>query len=201
MGYAFGNMVFGSLGVGKSISLVTHALIESLTPFGAEHNKILLAAPELSRPFLHVATNAKFSGSPIHVPPEQATARYGKNVQRAPNAETPWKRPTPEQDVGEGWKMIARGVNIATGGSGTKSGLLDFYPEDYKEILGYVVGTPIRFGEEVTGTAASLLKGEQPKSTNVPLGRVFRGADYDAADRARAFERSQSQRKPWSGGH
>jgi hypothetical protein len=107
-------------------------------------------------------------------------------------------RPTADQQVGEGWQMIARGVNAASGGSRTKAGLLDFYPEDYKEILGYViVGTPLRFGQEVKGTASSIMKGEAPKSTNIPFARVFRGADYDAADRARAYEQSQQNRKPW----
>jgi hypothetical protein len=60
MGYAFGNMVFGSESAQKSISLITHALLESLTPFGAEHDKAVLLAPELARPFLHVALNEKF---------------------------------------------------------------------------------------------------------------------------------------------
>jgi hypothetical protein len=93
--------------------------------------------------------------------------------------------------------MIARGVNAATGGSRTKAGMLDFYPEDYREVLGYVIGTPLRFGGEVTGTASALIKGERPPSTNIPLARVFRGADYDAADRAAAYERSQQERKAW----
>lgn len=201
MGYGFGNMAFGSLGVGKSINLMTHAAIESLTPFGAEHDKAVLLAPELARPFLHVSLNEKFSGSPIHVPTETANRQFGPNMQHGPNAYTPWKRSTADQQVGQGWEMLAQALNDATGGSRTKSGKLDFYPEDYKEILGYVIGTPLRFGGEVTGTASSLLKGERPKETNIPLGRVFRGADYDAADRARAFERGQASHKPWLGGH
>jgi hypothetical protein len=197
MGYAFGNMAFGSEGVRKSISLITHAMIESLTPFGSEANKTVLLAPELSRPFLHVALNQKFTGAPVHVPAEQANARFGRNVQHGPNSETPWMRPTADQQVGEGWQMIARGVNAASGGSRTKAGALDFYPEDYKEILGYIVGTPLRFGQEVTGTASAIAKGQSPKSTNIPFARVFRGADYDAADRARGYEQSQQNRKPW----
>jgi hypothetical protein len=201
MGYAFGNMIFGTLGAGKAISLVTHAMMESLTPFGSEADKRAYLVPELGRPAYHVATNQQFSGAPIHVPAEQANAKYGRNVQRGPNAYTSWQRPTPEQQVGQGWELIARGLNNATGGNEKKAGALDLYPEDYREMLGYIVGTPIRFGQEVTGTASSLIKGEQPKSTRIPLMRVFRGADYDAADRAAAFERGRASRQPWRADH
>jgi hypothetical protein len=117
MGYAFGNMIFGTLGAGKAISLVTHAMMESLTPFGSEADKRAYLVPELGRTAYHVATNQKFTGAPIHVPAEQANAKYGRNVQRGPNAYTSWQRSTPEQQVGEGWEMIARGLNNATGGN------------------------------------------------------------------------------------
>ena len=35
------------------------------------------------------------------------------------------------------------------------------------------------------------MKRELPKSTTIPLGRVFFGQDYDAADRSLAFKREK----------
>ena len=46
-------------------------------------------------------------------------------------------------------------------------------------------------------TGQSAAKGEWPDATHVPLARVIMGNDYDAADRARRFERMNEERRPW----
>ena len=75
--------------------------------------------------------------------------------------------------------------------------MLDFYPEDYRLMFDYVGGSQRRFLGNIYQTGHSIGKGEWPDATHVPLARVVMGNDYDAADRARRFERMDEERRPW----
>jgi hypothetical protein len=182
LGYAFGTQVFGKESVRKTISMVEKSLLEGLTPFGQEENKAAALTPELARPFVHVYTNEDWAGHPIHMDPR---------FQKRPNAES-GKRTT-----GQGWQKIAEGVNDATGGSRSKSGMVDLYPEDYRELIGHFIGTQIRLGENLYETGSAIAKGQAPPATKTPLARVVHGTDYDAADRARAYELRDKLHHPW----
>ena len=194
LGYAFGNMVFGNRKIGHALGMVTHSLIEGLTPLGNEANVGALAAPELTRPIVHVATNEDWAGRNVHRSAE-GVSRYSDYAQHAPNAYTPLPG---KRAAGGLYPYIARGLNYATGGRPNKSGLLDLYPEDIRELLGYMVSTPLREVAEVGTTAKSILRLEKPDPTQVPIGRVFFGTDYDAANRALRFERSKKAQQPWT---
>jgi predicted RNA methylase len=188
LGYGFGNATFGSMKLGKAIAMVTHSLIEGLTPLGNEENLAALPVPELLRPLAHVASNKDTFGRPVHADPA---------FTHGPAAESPLRG---RRTAGPGYQALASGVNRATGGSKTTSGLIDMYPEDYRELLGYLISTPLREIAEVTGPVQSVAKGERPDPTQTLGVRVVFGADYDAADRARLGEQRHAITHPWESG-
>lgn len=188
LGYGMGTRVFGKEAIRKTLGMVARSGLEVLTPFGQEENMAALLAPELSRPAIYLATNEDYSGRPIHTRPE---------FQKGPNAESGRRDIGGRVRTGEGWKYVASSVNKATGGSRTKSGWIDFYPEDYRQIFDYVGGTQRRLGQNIYETGKSVMQGKSPDPTHVPLERVIRGTDYDAADRSIAYERSQRVKQPW----
>jgi hypothetical protein len=182
LGYAMGGAIFGSEGARKLAAMVGASALENFTPLGSEQTFAGAVAPELLRAPVHISTNKDWAGRDVHIDP---------TYQRRPNSYS-GKRAT-----GEGWKDMAQGLNTATGGNPGRSGTLDLYPEDIREMLDQFVGTQVRFGQNVWDTAAPLAQGEWPDPTKVPLEHVIRGTDYDAADRARAYEARDAQRHPW----
>jgi len=184
MGSAMATMVFGKdkHRFRKMLGIVTKAGVEVATPFGQEENLAAMLAPELTRPAIHAYTNKDWAGRPVHKEPV---------FQEGPNAESGRK------STGEGWKYIASGVNTVSGGDKRHSGMLDFYPEDYRLMFDYVGGSQRRFLSNIYQTGQSIGKGEWPDATHVPLARVVMGNDYDAADRARRFERMDEEKRPW----
>jgi predicted RNA methylase len=184
LGYAFGGMMFGSEGARKLMGSVTKSALETFTAFGSESNWGQMFTPATLRPLGYVYTNEDWAGRPVH--------REDKfNQQTGPNAY--FGRKT----TGEGWKMMAEGMNTLTGGSRRKSGVVDLHPEDYREMIDQFIGTQLRLGMNVWDTTASVVKGEWPDPTHVPLGRVVFGTDYDAADRARRYEMQDRAKHPW----
>lgn len=173
LGHAFGTMVFGKEGMKKPIHMTLRSGLEVLTPMGQEENMAALLAPELTRPMVYLATNRNYANTPIHADP---------TFQKGPNAEAG------RRNTGEGWKQMASTVNRLTGGNAAQKGYLDFYPEDYKEILDYAVGAQRRLGANIYQTGKSIVQGQSPDPTHVPLERVVRGSNYDAADRAKFYE-------------
>ncbi|MGD0420565.1 MAG: strawberry notch-like NTP hydrolase domain-containing protein [Xanthobacteraceae bacterium] len=182
LGYAFGGMMFGKEGPKKLMTMLARSAMETFTPLGSEQNLAGIATPEAFRPLVHIYTNEDWAGRPIHVDPD---------FQKRPNAYSPRKT------TGAGWSAIAKGVNTATGGSPGKSGVLDLYPEDYREMIDQFAGTQIRLGQNIWDTGESVAEGKWPQATKIPLERVIRGTDYDAADRARGDEARDRQKHPW----
>lgn len=161
---------------------LNNTLLDAFTPFAGEHNLAAAATPELARPLVHIYTNEDWAGRRIHEDPV---------FQHHPNAYSA------RRGTGQGWSAIAKGVNTATGGSPGKSGALDLYPEDYREMIDQFAGTQIRLGQNVWDSAAAIAQGKWPDATKIPLERVIRGTDYDAADRARGYELRDKLKHPW----
>jgi hypothetical protein len=188
MGYSFGGAVFGKLHVGQAMSQMLHSALESLTPAGGGENVGDLMTPELLRPAHELYTNTDAFNRPIHVDPSQ---------QHAPAAYSGRKDIGGRVRTGQGWKSFAESVNDLSGGSQNKSGKLDFYPEDYRQIFDYVAGAQMREAQMAVETGQSIAKGEAPAPNRIPVVRQFLGTDYDSANRNAAFERSQALKQPW----
>jgi predicted RNA methylase len=182
LGYAFGGFVFGKEGPRKLMTMVGKSALQAFTPFGEEENIAALSTPEAFRPLVHLYTNRDWRDRPIHM---------DETFQKHPNAYSPRKT------TGPGWSAIAQGINTATGGSRGKSGLVDLYPEDYREMIDQFAGTQIRLGQNIWDTTAAVAQGKWPEATKMPLERVIRGTDYDTANRARYYELRDRQKHPW----
>jgi len=182
VGYGFGELMFGSEGPRKIAASMARSALETFTPLGSEQNLAGVATPEAFRPLVHIYTNEDWAGRPVHVDPD---------FQKAPNAYSPRKT------TGAGWSAIAQGVNTATGGDEGKSGEIDLYPEDYREMIDQFAGTQIRLGQNIWNTGEAVAEGKWPEATHIPLARVIRGTDYDAADRAAYGAYLRSQKRPW----
>jgi hypothetical protein len=52
-------------------------------------------------------------------------------------------------------------------------------------------------GEELYQTAAAPFQGQWPDPTQVPIGRIFYGQNYDAANRYLQYQRQYEANHPW----
>src|SRR5260370_26025899 len=154
---------------------MTHSISEGLAPIGASESRADLRAPELLRPPLHLLTSRDVFTRPIRTDPM---------FQHGPNAYSGRADRGGITRTGQAWKSIAETINDLSGGSRAKSGLLDFYPADYREIFDYIAGSQSRPVHNVITSSADLIHGKRPESTHVPLERVFNGTDYEAANRS-----------------
>lgn len=189
MGYGAGNLMWGSekfLDVAKD--MFVKPFFSTFSQIGEEGIGVRSIIPELLRPEYDVARNRDWADRPIHI---------DENFQKAPNAWSGKGDYGGRVRTGEGWKYLAETLNQFSGGGRMKSGFFDFYPEDLRTILDPFVGTQIGFGNEIKATTQSLLKGEAPAPSTVPIGRIFFGQDYDAANRFLAFKNSQAAKHPW----
>jgi hypothetical protein len=122
--------------------------------------------------------NENFAGNPVHTKdPRKGIAHAEQGF-----------RSTPEH-----WKTLAGAVNRVTGGSRYESGAIDFYPEDYRQVLGYTTDTLERTlvrGAHAVGAAKS---GKAPDVGDIPVVRAGVGGDhaYDMADRSAYYEERQ----------
>jgi hypothetical protein len=193
-GYHLTGMFLDKIGAIKSkITLKEHALdmvkstLMAFTPLGEFGNLMDMITPELLRPLAHVIENKNWLGNPVH----------NDMFQKAPNSESGRKPHGDYVPTGEGWKTAAKTLNSWTGGDAHHSGLIDRYPEDIRELTDQMFGAQKRFGIEVGNTAGSIMNGETPKATDIPIAKVFRGIDYDQADAVARAKHRYEQKHPW----
>ena len=184
LGSAMASMIFSKdkHSTRSMLGMVTKSALEVMTPFGQEENLAAVLAPEIVRPAIHIYTNKNYNGLPIH-------SDYSN--QSKPNAYSG------RRSTGDGWKYVAEGLNDLTGGARNKGGIIDMYPEDIRTLFDYPFGAQRRFVERGAETAHSIAAGKEPDYSKAPLAGVILGTDYDAADRARHFERDRESKQPW----
>ena len=190
MGYGLGNFMWGSATVGEVLKdMFIKPFLSTFSQIGEEGIGVRSIVPELLRPEYDIARNTNWKDRPVH----QDTA-----FQKGPNAWAGFKNKGDYVRTGEGWKEIAQFLNGVSGGSRTKSGYFDFYPEDIREVFNPFVGTQLGFGNQIIKTVKSIASGGLPASSEVPIGHLFYGQDYDASDIAAAAKRRQQMRQPWT---
>jgi hypothetical protein len=173
--------------VGEHAAEMVKSTLMAFTPLGEFGNLMDMITPELLRPLAHVIENKNWLGNPVH----------NDMFQKGPNSESGRKPHGDYVPTGEGWKNTAKFLNSATGGDAHHSGLIDRYPEDIRELTDQMFGAQKRFGIEVGNTAGSIMKGEAPKATDIPIVKVFRGIDYDQADAVARAKHRYEQKHPW----
>jgi predicted RNA methylase len=173
--------------VGEHAAEMVKSTLMAFTPLGEFGNLMDMITPELLRPLAHVIENKNWLGNPVH----------NDMFQKGPNSESGRKPRGDYMPTGEGWKTAAKTLNSWTGGDAHHSGLIDRYPEDIRELTDQMFGAQKRFGIEVGNTAGSIMKGETPKATDIPIAKVFRGIDYDQADAVARAKHRYEQKHPW----
>lgn len=168
----------------KMAAMAIKAGIEAFSPFAEEGNLAAELAPELLRPIVHAYTNQNWTGYPQHLDPQ---------FQKGPRSESGFK------NTGEGWKYSARMLNAMSGGDKHRSGYIDMFPEDLRELFDYYsgTGTQRKFITNAVTAASDAASGKPTNYSKMPLARVVMGTDYDASDKFRRQENSRESKRPW----
>jgi hypothetical protein len=183
-GQAVGGMAFGTAPKARYLAMMLSSFVSSFSELGEQGVAWRDISPEMMRPFMDVALNKSWTGAHIHAFDE---------FQRGPNSESGFQW-TPEY-----WKSVAQFLNHYTGGDEMSSGYLDFYPEDISYIMKSYLGGQVRPAEETAAAISALQAGEPVDPTQIPIGSVFYGTNYDKADQAREREQRFNTHRPWLG--
>ena len=165
----------------KSIARASRDLltesIETFNPIGSSPTAFQFVAPTIADPFVQIAENKNFAGSPIR-PQENPFAAKTARHRRAfrSNSETA--------------KGVARAINAATGGDDVEPGALNFGAGDVEHVLEFFGGGTLRFALNSAKTAEKLMSGdfEADDFQTAPFIRRLYGSRTEFTDRSRFFE-------------
>jgi len=181
-------MILGKEGIVAHAESMLKSVAMAFSPLGETGNLYDYFTPEALRTPAHIYENKNWRGRPLH---------EDFFFQKGPNAYSGFKPINGYERTGEGWKKLAEFVNDISGGNRHKSGLLDLHPEDYREAFDQFFGAQRRIAGEAYDTGHSWAQGQSANPARVPMARVFRGADYDQADRAAAAHKRFEAKHPW----
>jgi N12 class adenine-specific DNA methylase len=184
LGYAAAGMIFGTEKAATYAAQAIKSLISAISPIGETGVAWRDIAPEQIKPLMDIGLNKSWTGGHIHTTTD---------MQKGPNAESGFKW-TPSA-----WKDIAKFLNNVSGGNRTHSGYLDFYPEDIAYIMKEYFGGQVRTIENAAKVFSTVGQGQPIVPSDIPVGRVFYGTDYDKANQAIARERKIESKHPWEG--
>jgi hypothetical protein len=123
------------------------------------------AAPDIAQPFADIGANRTTFGSPIYIEPK---------FKAGPLSELG------REDTGEGWKVIARGLSKATGGTRLDGGWLDEQPEVYRYLVEQYLGGLYSFPRDITKAVFNEPRPNETFAQRVPIIKTFfgKGGNY-----------------------
>ncbi len=184
IGQALAGLIFGTDKASSYGAMALRSIISSFSELGEQGSQWWHDfAPELIRPFMETAINSSWTGKHIH----------GGDYQTHPNAESGFKW-TPHA-----WKDVAQFLNTHSGGTRSKSGYLDFYPEDIEYIMHAYLGGQTRLVEGGVKMYQEQQAGKGINPADLPVGKVFYGADYEKANQAHQREQKFDTAHPYLG--
>ncbi|WP_273280951.1 LPD38 domain-containing protein [Pseudooceanicola atlanticus] len=158
---------------------VSRSVLMSTNPFGAE-TPMNMVAPTILDPFVDLAMNRKFGGSPIH--PDEMPWNEG-----VPKSSQYWERSTNPM-----FSSTAQALNWASGGNRFKSGFADVYPDDIEHLYEYMTGGLGRFISRGVETAMNAAQDIETDPNRKPIVRSFKGRTNEYAEGDRYY-RSRSE--------
>jgi len=157
---------------GKASANVVHAVLESTVPI-YDRDWLNMVAPTVLDPFIDIADNKNFFGGQIM--PQNDFEDYVR-----PESDKYWKSVNPF------FLTMAKGMNQATGGSDTTSGLVDISPEALEYMFDHFTGAAGAFINRSITTAAN--PADAFAENKVPFLRKMYGANtrFYASDQYQA---------------
>ena len=118
-------------------------------------------APTVFDPLVQVLEGKDWAGREIY---RKDFGQGGANAHRGKNS------------TGSLYKMIAEGLNTATGGDKVKSGLIDLYPETYQLFTEFMLGSLAQLAlNDVPNTLQTVAGAREAKANDIPaIGGVLR---------------------------
>jgi hypothetical protein len=147
-----------------------HAGMNAFNPLGGDDSLLQLISPTIMDPFVQVATNENFMGTPIM--PNQPSFGPPK-----PKSEMYWSSVRPLS------MAISKQLNELTGGSSVEPGVVDISPEVLDHFWDFATGGAGRFYADSINAMAAMARGEELSIRRVPFARQVYQEKSDYYDR------------------
>lgn len=161
--------VRGGYTPGQAINSVLGTAASTLNPWGGGGSFLNYVAPTVADPFVDLATNTNFMGTPIAPEKDQFSATDLP-------AQRYWNNTSPV------YTTVANMLDRASGGDGVFKGGISYSPNQYEYAFEFLVGgagaTAVRalgMLSPTDGNAAKILRGDEVSLNDIPVVRRFVG--------------------------
>lgn len=182
VGHAIDRGINGQQNVIESAFDLASVFAGAFSPLGAVDSEesavqvVKTASPTMLRPFIEMAVNENFSGSPIY----KQQNPFGLKTPDSYNA---------QRRTWEWSKGLSEWLNDATGGNEFKSGYVDIAPESWQHMVSFVGGGALTTALRTQDYAVKKLTGEEIEDRDVPFWRKYFGNISDSVDVSEMYKR------------
>jgi len=161
----------GNISPTKAASNVTSAFLGSFSPIGFSS-----PAPTITQPFVELARNENFFGSPIYrenfpTGTQQPDSQLAMSTTRTP------------------FKVIAKSLNAMISGNEQEPGAIDISPDTLEHLAEFALGGAGTFGMRNYDAFEKWQKGEELKVREIPFLRRIKGEPDERVGAADFYER------------
>jgi len=161
---------------------VVAAFAGAFSPLGAVGSEqmtsqvVKTAAPAVLKPFVEMALNENFTGSPIY----KEQNPFGLKTPDAYNS---------QRRTWEWAKGLSEYLNDLTGGNQFKSGVVDIAPESWQHLIKFAGGGLGSLFGRSQDLAVKTAKGESVESREIPFWRKYMGSISESVDISEMYKR------------
>jgi len=158
------------------------AFAGAFSPLGAVSSEqmtsqvVKTAAPAVLKPFVEMALNENFTGSPIY----KEQNPFGLKTPDAYNS---------QRKTWEWAKGLSEYLNDLTGGNQFKSGVVDIAPESWQHLIKFAGGGLGSLFGRSQDLAVKTVKGESVESGEIPFWRKYMGSISESVDISEMYKR------------
>lgn len=187
-GVQIDDLIKGNVSAGKATMNVLKSVSEGWNPMGNAGSFAQTIAPTIIDPIVQAYENKNFRGQQIAKEPSQ----FGY---QKPDSSNPMGKRTSDAS-----KVIAQGLNAATGGNEFRKGSIDVSPDIIDHLVRQYSGGFGKAIMDTTDIVSKTVKGQEPELRKVPIARTMAGetraAPYEDFKQARQdIEASIQERK------
>lgn len=182
VGHAVDKAINGKQNAIESAFDLVSVAIGAFSPLGSVDSEettvqvVKTASPTFLKPFVEMAVNENFSGSPIY----KEQNPYGLRTPDAYNA---------QRRTWEWAKDVSEWLNDATGGNAFKSGYIDIAPESFEHVIKFAGGGVGTLAGKTQDVVAKKLKGEEVEDRDLPFWRKYFGNISESMDIVEMYKR------------